>query len=143
MSALVKYAAQTTEERQLQLLPRLLSYIRHLAVYEWEPVTLSRGPPPSDAITFALVAGLLEISYKCPSEYDRITSALWRYAETLMQQISDSGKSIVYILYMRHTDRLTVCLFQWTSPWHLSFHLWLVYRGPCSSVHTYIRPTNS
>ncbi|KAI8097412.1 uncharacterized protein BX664DRAFT_326316 [Halteromyces radiatus] len=99
LTALVKYVTQATEERQLELLPRLLSYIRHLSVYDWEPVTLTRGPPPSDGITYSLVSGLLEISYKCPSVYERITSILWKYAEALMQQLSSNVEfTITFIL---------------------------------------------
>ncbi|CAO3596291.1 unnamed protein product [Absidia cylindrospora] len=99
VAALVKYATQTTEDNQLKLLPRLLSYIRHLSVYDWEPVTLTRGPPPPDAITYSLVSGILELTYKCPSVYERSTRILWKYAETLMQQLSDNVEfTITFIL---------------------------------------------
>ncbi|CAO3637256.1 unnamed protein product [Cunninghamella echinulata] len=83
----------------IKLIPRLLAYIRYLSVYEWEPVTLNRGLPPSDLITYSLVSGLLELGYKCPSFYDRITSVLWKYAESLVQQLStDVDFTVSFIL---------------------------------------------
>ncbi|ORX46095.1 hypothetical protein DM01DRAFT_1339741 [Hesseltinella vesiculosa] len=99
VAALVKYVTNATEERQLQLVPRLLGYVRYLTVYDWEPVTLNRGPPPPDAITFSLVSGLLEIGYKLPSVYERVTSTLWKYAGSLMEQLNlDVEYTITFIL---------------------------------------------
>ncbi|KAI8067784.1 hypothetical protein BC940DRAFT_340507 [Gongronella butleri] len=99
MAALVKYATKASEERQLQLLPRLLAYVRYMAVYDWEPVTLNKGMPPADAIAFSLISGLLEIGYKNPSVYERITSTLWKYAGSLMQQLSlDVEFTVSFIL---------------------------------------------
>lgn len=43
VAALVKYAVNAKEDRQLELLPRLLSYVRHLPAYEWKEVVLGRG----------------------------------------------------------------------------------------------------
>ena len=43
MAALVKYAINASEERQLELLPRLLAYVRHLPAYEWKEVMLGKG----------------------------------------------------------------------------------------------------
>lgn len=37
----MKYAVKTSTERKLELAPRLLSYIRHLPAFDWEPVNLN------------------------------------------------------------------------------------------------------
>ncbi|CDS12547.1 hypothetical protein LRAMOSA04741 [Lichtheimia ramosa] len=85
VAALVKYAVNAKEERQLELLPRLLSYVRHLPAYEWKEVVLGRGLPPADAITYSLVSGLLEIGFKVPDVYHHITEVLWSYGESIIK----------------------------------------------------------
>lgn len=75
----------------MELLPRLLAYVRHLPAYQWEPVSLT-GLPPSDAITYSLFAGLLEIGDKCPEKYEEIIQTLWKYAECIIQLMSENGK---------------------------------------------------
>lgn len=52
------------------------------------------GPPPSDTITYSLVAGLLEIADKCPEHYEKIIGTLWKYAECIIQLMSENGTSI-------------------------------------------------
>jgi hypothetical protein len=41
IAALVRYAVRAKQDRQLELLPRLLSYIRHLPAFQWDPVILN------------------------------------------------------------------------------------------------------
>lgn len=74
----------------MELLPRLLSYVRHLPAYKWEPVILN-GPPPPDVITYTLFAGLLEIGDKNPEFYEKITRVLWGYAESIVPLMSENG----------------------------------------------------
>ncbi|KAI8148722.1 hypothetical protein BJV82DRAFT_642239 [Fennellomyces sp. T-0311] len=85
LAALVKYAVNASEERQLELLPRLLAYVRHLPAYEWKEVMLGKGVPPSDAITYSLVSGLLEIGFKIPDTYRYINDILWSYGESIIE----------------------------------------------------------
>lgn len=50
------------------------------------------GPPPSDTITYNLVAGLLEIADNCPEERENIINTLWAYAGCIVQLMSENGK---------------------------------------------------
>jgi phosphatidylinositol 4-kinase len=49
------------------------------------------GPPPPDTITYSLVAGLLELGDKHPQHYEKIISTLWKYAECIIQLMSENG----------------------------------------------------
>lgn len=49
------------------------------------------GPPPSDTITYSLVAGLLEIADKQPDHYDTIVDTLWNYGRFIIQLMSENG----------------------------------------------------
>ncbi|CAO0794100.1 unnamed protein product [Mucor circinelloides] len=98
IAALVKYAVKASQERQLELLPRLLAYVRHLPAFQWEPVSLT-GLPPSDTITYTLFAGLLEIGDKCPEKYEEIIQTLWKYAECIIQLMSENVEfTVTFIL---------------------------------------------
>ncbi|KAI8636242.1 hypothetical protein BD408DRAFT_487034 [Parasitella parasitica] len=98
IAAVVKYAVKANSERQLELLPRLLAYVRHLPAYQWAAVNLT-GPPPSDAITYTLFAGLLEIGDKCPEKYDEIIQTLWKYAAFIIQLLSENVEfTVTFIL---------------------------------------------
>ncbi|KAG0179232.1 phosphatidylinositol-4- kinase [Apophysomyces sp. BC1034] len=88
LAALVKYAANATEDRQLELLPRLLAYVRYLPAYEWEETILCKDLPPSDMTTYSLVSGILEIGYKRPEVYDRVIAVLWKFGECIMHQVA-------------------------------------------------------
>lgn len=69
--------------------------------------------PPSDAITYSLVSGLLEIGYKRPEMYHRITEILWSYAESIIQFMKQQdGK------YRRDKQR---CLLHVAGPLIASF----------------------
>ncbi|RCI05105.1 phosphatidylinositol-4- kinase, partial [Rhizopus stolonifer] len=94
IAALVKYTVKTNREQQLELLPRLLSYMRHLPAFHWDPVILN-SLPPSDAITFSLVSGLLEIAHKCPDHYEKIANILWRYSESIVQSMPENTEFTV------------------------------------------------
>ncbi|KAI9473410.1 MAG: hypothetical protein EXX96DRAFT_304862 [Benjaminiella poitrasii] len=97
--ALVQYAVKTSKENQLALTPRLLAYIRHLPAYQWEPVILKKGPPPSDIITYCLVAGLLEIGDKCPEVYQQINQTLWNYIKCIIQLMPENVEfTVTFIL---------------------------------------------
>ncbi|KAI7893269.1 uncharacterized protein EV154DRAFT_600987 [Mucor mucedo] len=98
IAALVNYAVRAKPENQLELLPRLLSYMRHLPAFRWEPVILD-GPPPPDAITYSLVAGLLEIGDKNPERYEQIINALWDYAQCIIHLMSENVEfTVTFIL---------------------------------------------
>ncbi|CEP08014.1 hypothetical protein [Parasitella parasitica] len=98
IAAIVKYAVKASNDRQLELVPRLLAYVRHLPAYEWDAVNLT-GPPPSDAITYTLFAGLLEIGDKCPEKYDEIIQTLWKYAAFIIQLMSENVEfTVTFIL---------------------------------------------
>ncbi|KAF7723837.1 phosphatidylinositol-4- kinase [Apophysomyces ossiformis] len=100
LAALVKYAASTTKDRQLELLPRLLAYVRYLPAYEWEETILYKDLPPSDMITYSLVSGLLEIGYKCPEVYDRVIAILWKFGECIIHQLAkgDVKYTVTFLL---------------------------------------------
>ncbi|KAI7897758.1 uncharacterized protein BX663DRAFT_527118 [Cokeromyces recurvatus] len=80
-------------------MPRLLAYIRHLPAYQWEPIILKKGPPPSDMITYSLVAGLLKIADQCPEVYDQIIQTLWRYVKFIIQIMYENVEfTVTFIL---------------------------------------------
>ncbi|KAI9262886.1 hypothetical protein EDC94DRAFT_88967 [Helicostylum pulchrum] len=98
IAALVNYAVKAKPENQLELLPRLLSYVRHLPAFNWKPVILN-GPPPSDTITYSLVAGLLEIADKQPEHYSEIINTLWDYGKFIIQLLSENVEfTVTFIL---------------------------------------------
>ncbi|KAI8996972.1 hypothetical protein BDB01DRAFT_769342 [Pilobolus umbonatus] len=98
IAALVQFAVKANHDIQMELLPRLLSYIRHLPAFQWEPIVL-KGPPPADAITYSLVAGLLEIGDKCPEAYKAIITTLWNYAECIVHLMSENVEfTVTFIL---------------------------------------------
>ncbi|KAG0740375.1 hypothetical protein G6F23_008320 [Rhizopus arrhizus] len=98
LAALIKYTVKCSTEKKLELAPRLMSYVRHLPAFDWEPVNLN-GPPPSDMITYYLVAGLLEIGDKCSQIYENIADTLWAYARFIIQLIPENVEfTVTFIL---------------------------------------------
>ncbi|KAL0081209.1 hypothetical protein J3Q64DRAFT_1850940 [Phycomyces blakesleeanus] len=100
LSALVRYATKAPKERQDELLPRLLAYIRYLPAYNWEETILTKGLPPADGITYSLFSGLLDISFQQPEEYERIVGILWSYGQCIIQQLNTTTveRAITFIL---------------------------------------------
>lgn len=43
LDALIKYAVSANEARQVELVPRILSYLKHLPAYHWDDLILSKG----------------------------------------------------------------------------------------------------
>ncbi|KAI8973783.1 hypothetical protein BDF20DRAFT_672110 [Mycotypha africana] len=43
LDALLKYATKANEYTQLELLPRIISYLKYLPVYDWNNIILERG----------------------------------------------------------------------------------------------------
>ncbi|OBZ83610.1 Phosphatidylinositol 4-kinase stt4 [Choanephora cucurbitarum] len=97
IAALVRYTVKADKKRQLEVLPRLIAYMRHLPAFRWDPVILD-GLPPSDTITFTLVSGLLEIADNCFEQYEYISGILWQYSETIVKYMSDNDFTITFIL---------------------------------------------
>ncbi|KAI9253575.1 hypothetical protein BY458DRAFT_535835 [Sporodiniella umbellata] len=86
MAALVRYAQKSSPEKKLELAPRLISYMRHLPAFDWEPVHLN-------------ISGLLEIGDACPEFYETIIDTLWAYVRFIVQMISENVEfTVTFIL---------------------------------------------
>ncbi|KAI9473755.1 MAG: hypothetical protein EXX96DRAFT_316861 [Benjaminiella poitrasii] len=97
LDALIKYAVKAAEPIQLDLIPRVLSYLKHLPVYEWDDVIPLKGSTPPDNITYNIVSGLIDIAHQRTELSDKIYETLWNYGKCIIGLMEAVDKD--YIVY--------------------------------------------
>ncbi|KAL7310917.1 Phosphatidylinositol 4-kinase stt4 [Mucor circinelloides] len=97
LDALINYTTDASEERQMELTPRILSYLKHLPIYEWEEQMITAGSTLPDNVTYSLVSGLLEIAHQRSELREKIYSTLWNYGKCIINLMDDTQKE--YIVY--------------------------------------------
>ncbi|KAI8079556.1 uncharacterized protein B0P05DRAFT_541070 [Gilbertella persicaria] len=85
LDALIEFTVKADTSRQLELVPRLLSYLKHLPVFEWEDIILVKGVTPPDHVTYSIVSGLLAIAHQQAELIDIIYESLWHYGRCLIE----------------------------------------------------------
>ncbi|KAI9340342.1 hypothetical protein BD770DRAFT_218479 [Pilaira anomala] len=93
LDALVKYAVKTNEVSQIELLPRILSYLKHLPAYGWDDIILTKGTTTPDNVTYNLVYGLLNIAHQRPEHAELIYETLWSYGRCIIDLIDTYNNS--------------------------------------------------
>ncbi|KAI8342828.1 hypothetical protein BC941DRAFT_509709 [Chlamydoabsidia padenii] len=100
LEALIEYTIRACPNQQRKLLPRLLNYVRYLQVYDWSAITQVSILP--DVTTYQLFSGLLCIGACLPDTHSTISSLLWSYKMSLLEEISgdqlDAEYTICFIL---------------------------------------------
>jgi phosphatidylinositol 4-kinase len=111
---LIKYAVSANESRQVELVPRILSYLKHLPAYEWDDVILLKGnysikflgesithyakligSTTPDIVTYNLVSGLLEIAYYRSEFTEKIHETLWNYGRCIINLMDSCSSKLV------------------------------------------------
>lgn len=97
MDALINYTTDATEDRQIELTPRILSYLKHLPIYEWDEQIIATGSTLPDNVTYSLVSGLLDIAHQRSELKENIYNTLWNYGKCIISLMDTTNKE--YIVY--------------------------------------------
>ncbi|KAI7889363.1 uncharacterized protein EV154DRAFT_284863 [Mucor mucedo] len=91
LDALVKYTVHAEDSKQVELVPRILSYLKHLPVYEWDDIILPKGYTTPDSTTYTLISGLLDLAFQQPELEEIIYKTLWNYGRCIIDLINTSN----------------------------------------------------
>ncbi|KAI8974048.1 hypothetical protein BDB01DRAFT_807332 [Pilobolus umbonatus] len=89
LDALTMYAVNTNECGQVEVLPRLLSYLKHLPAYQWDDIMITKDPIPADGTTYLLVSALLSLAHQLEEYKEIIHETLWNYGTCLVELLKE------------------------------------------------------
>lgn len=109
---MIKYSVKANESRQVELVPRILSYLKYLPIYQWDDVIVKKGTCSliltsilsseigstlPDNVTFTLVSGLLCIAHQRDQVSSIIYETLWNYGKTIIELMEAADSKTPYL----------------------------------------------
>ncbi|CAO3624867.1 unnamed protein product [Cunninghamella blakesleeana] len=89
LSAFIKYTLSISQPPTIEIMMKIMNYVRCLQVYEWEFQLNSEVPALPETVTYQLFYCLIYLSRKIPEQYPNIVNLLVSYTESLYDQFSD------------------------------------------------------